>query len=185
MDTIITLFVLFMIFRAVIRRANRGKKPAKEKTHRPRPVYNQKTGQWEFPREAAEPAEAPPESAFAPYTEGDPDGEHAHVEYVPTEAESFAGEGDPETYHSRRVDCETAQHKPGTEPHRHIEYVPHQGEGFAGEGDAATYELREVSCATIGHDPEPEPKPIPRLDRDSLLSALIYGEVLGKPKALR
>ena len=70
--------------------------------------------------------------------------------------------------------------------HRHVEQVHTQAAGFAGEGDAKRYNIREVSCETVGHTESAQSGiKLPELKVETLASAVILSEILGKPKALR
>ena len=67
--------------------------------------------------------------------------------------------------------------------HHHAEKVVVQAGGYAGEGDPERYEEREICCET-DHAPQPAAS-LSLPDRDTLVSAVIWSEILGKPKAYR
>ena len=69
--------------------------------------------------------------------------------------------------------------------HHHKENVVVQAEGYAGEGDPARYHEREI-CVTDQYNPAMQDNLFdPQLDDETLRSAIIWSEILGKPKALQ
>ena len=107
---------------------------------------------------------------------------------VPTEPQKTPAQQWMEEKHSpvqQKIDLDQAPMAPRVE-HRHVEKAHTQTAGFAGEGDAARYHTREVSCETAGHvQAQSGGIKLPELKAESLASAVILSEILGKPKALR
>ena len=70
--------------------------------------------------------------------------------------------------------------------HHHKEQVVVQAGGYAGEGDPDRYQEREVCCEDDHTQPSSaQPVQLALPAADTLVSAVIWSEILGKPKAYR
>ena len=161
MEGLFVIFVIVMVARSIIRQNKEAQKRKNQNTHRPAPK----------PRPAAQPAPAQP--VFTP----------AAVDIAPEQPDVFVSEQphvDVERPTVRPIASETVAHG---NHHHHLERVETQAEGFAGEGDPARYNLRDVSCETVHDEPK---KTAPKLsfDKKSVVNAVIFSEILGKPRAL-
>ena len=67
--------------------------------------------------------------------------------------------------------------------HHHKEQVVVQAGGYAGEGDPDRYQEREICCEDDHTQSSSVQLALP--DKDALISAVIWSEILGKPKAYR
>lgn len=182
MDAIVVLLILGFVFRSILKQ-----KTTAQKTQRPQamqqPPAMQRTPQrtQQSPRPAAQPK---------PVMQPEPNtAQPRHREYVPTQAQGYAGEGDKARYHVREVSCQSVGHTPAqhasASAHKHIESVPTQAQGYAGEGDRARYHSREVSCESAGHEPPVQKQPKLACNPASFMQAVIWSQVLDKPRALR
>lgn len=79
----------------------------------------------------------------------------------------------------------TAVHSGDPAHHHHREKVVVQAEGYAGEGDPERYGEREICCDTDHTAPQPASFSLSLPDKDTLINAVVWSEILSRPKAYR
>jgi hypothetical protein len=193
LDVIVVLLIFGFVLRSVLKQKTNA-----QKAQRPHSVQQPRVAQR--PRivkqaNAVPPARTAQQAQVSPQTQPTMQPRVAqqmqprHNEYVPTQAEGFAGEGDKARYHTREVSCQSAGHAPAQHAtaaqHVHIEHVETQAEGFAGEGDPGRYHSRKISCQSAGHTPPAKVQPKLSLNQNSLMQSVIWAQILDKPHALR
>lgn len=191
MEGVFVVFVIVMVVRSIIKQNKDAQKRKNQNTQRPapkprttvsdaafppaqkaKPQAKQAPKQQPKPRPAAQPVPAP-QPVFTP----------AEVDIAPEQPDVFVSEQphvDVEQPTVRPIASETVAHG---NHHHHLERVETQAEGYAGEGDPARYNFRDVSCDTVQDEPK---RNAPKLsfDKKSVVNAVIFSEVLGKPRAL-
>lgn len=108
MDGIVVFLVIAFIVRSLVKKGG-GKRTPRVRTRSAAPAQA-------APAQTAPVQPAPAQSnAAAAEPSARHDAPHRHVEFVPTQAEGYSGEGDESRYHAREVSCETAGHKAAQE----------------------------------------------------------------------
>ena len=185
MEGLFVIFVIVMVARSIIRQNKEAQKRKNQNAHRPAPKPRASVSDAAFPpaqkpRPATQPKSRP---AAQPKSAAQPVFTPAAVDIAPEQPDVFVSEQphvDVERPTVRPIASETVAHG---NHHHHLERVETQAEGFAGEGDPARYNLRDVSCETVHDEPK---KTAPKLsfDKKSVVNAVIFSEILGKPRAL-
>lgn len=187
MEGLFVIFVIVMVARSIIRQNKEAQKRKNQNTHRPAPKPRTSVSDAAFPpaqKTSQRPKQQPkPRPAAQPAPAAQPVFTPAAVDIAPEQPDVFVSEQphvDVERPTVRPIASETVAHG---NHHHHLERVETQAEGFAGEGDPARYNLRDVSCETVHDEPK---KTAPKLsfDKKSVVNAVIFSEILGKPRAL-
>ena len=187
MEGLFVIFVIVMVVRSIIRQNKEAQKRKNQNTHRPAPKPRASVSDAAFPpaqKMSQRPKQQPkPRPAAQPAPAAQPVFTPAAVDIAPEQPDVFVSEQphvDVERPTVRPIASETVAHG---NHHHHLERVETQAEGFAGEGDPARYNLRDVSCETVHDEPK---KTAPKLsfDKKSVVNAVIFSEILGKPRAL-
>ena len=187
MEGLFVIFVIVMVARSIIRQNKEAQKRKNQNTHRPAPKPRASVSDAAFPpaqRTSQRPKQQPkPRPAAQPKPAAQPVFTPAEVDIAPEQPDVFVSEQphvDVERPTVRPIASETVAHG---NHHHHIERVETQAEGYAGEGDPARYNLRDVSCETV-HDAPKRTAPKLSFDKKSVVNAVIFSEILGKPRAL-
>ena len=187
MEGLFVIFVIVMVARSILRQNKEAQKRKNKGAHRPAPKPRASVSDAAFPpaqKTSQRPKPQPkPRPAAQPKPVAQPVFTHAEVDIAPEQPDVFVSEQphvDVERPTVRPIASETVAHG---NHHHHLERVETQAEGYAGEGDPARYNFRDVSCEAV-HDEPKRTAPKLSFDKKSVVNAVIFSEILGKPRAL-
>ena len=181
MEGLFVIFVIVMVARSIIRQNKEAQKRKNKGAHRPAPKPRASVSDAAFP--PAQRTSQRPKQQPKPRPAAQPVFTPAEVDIAPEQPDVFVSEQphvDVERPTVRPIASETVAHG---NHHHHLERVETQAEGYAGEGDPARYNFRDVSCETV-HDAPKKTAPKLSFDKKSVVNAVIFSEILGKPRAL-
>ena len=181
MEGLFVIFVIVMVARSIIRQNKEAQKRKNKGAHRPAPKPRASVSDAAFP--PAQRTSQRPKQQPKPRPAARPVFTPAEVDIAPEQPDVFVSEQphvDVERPTVRPIASETVAHG---NHHHHLERVETQAEGYAGEGDPARYNFRDVSCEAV-HDEPKRNAPKLSFDKKSVVNAVIFSEILGKPRAL-
>lgn len=187
MEGVFVVFVIVMVVRSIIKQNKDAQKRKNQNAQRPAPKPRTTVSDAAFPpaqkANRAQKQQPKPRPAAQPKPAVQPVFRPAEVDIAPEQPDVFVSEQphvNVEQPTVRPIASKTVAHG---NHHHHIERVETQAEGYAGEGDPARYNLRDVSCDTVD-DVQSAPAPKLSFDKKSVVNAVIFSEILGKPRAL-